>query len=189
MLPRLLSAPLNHLLAQSDWASQRLRPHAGRVLAVRCAPFAVRLQITPEGWFADAPSESHDDITITLPADTPLRLLSGQESVLAAASLQGPADLSETLAFVFRNLRWDAEADLAKLTGDILAFRLILAIQAIFAAQQRAAGNLQANLVEYLVDEQRLWPQTPELGALRAGNEDLGRALSRLESRIQAFRQ
>lgn len=188
MLP-LLSAPLNHLLAQSDWASQRLRIHAGRVLAVHCAPFVLRLQITPDGLFTDALAGSDNDVTITLPADTPLRLLGGQDSLLAAASLQGPADLSETLAFVFRNLRWDAEADLAKLTGDILAFRLIRIIQSIFAAQKRAAGNLQTNLVEYLVDEQRLLPQTPELGALRAGNEDLGLSLSRLESRIQALRQ
>lgn len=189
MLPLLLTAPLNHLLAQSDWASQRLRSHAGKVLELTCGPLAARLHITSVGLFSTAPAGASSDVKITFPVDAPLRLLHDQDSLLTATSLQGPADLTESLAFVFRNLRWDAEGDVAKLTGDIVAYRLIRAVQAVFSAQQQQLLNLQANINEFIVEERRLLPQTPELVALRTESAQLGHVLTRLESRIQALGQ
>ena len=52
-----------------------------------------------------------------------------------------------------RHLRWDAEGDLAKLTGDIAAHRLIGAARRFFGWQRRSALNFAENMAEYLVEE------------------------------------
>lgn len=178
-----LTAPLNHLLAQSDWASRRLQAHSGKTLCIACGPLRSRLQITPAGLFSSSEAEQ-DDVVITLLANVPFLLVSEPQAIFAGANLQGAADLSESLAFVFRNLRWDAEADLARFTGDIVAYRLLRAIQAFFSWQTTSLTNLRSNLTEFLIEEARLSPQTPELRALADDSKRLASTLDQLEARI-----
>lgn len=178
-----ITAPLNHLLAQSDWASRRLQSHSGKTLCIACGPLRSRLQITAAGLFTGSVADQ-DDVVITLPANVPFLLVSEPQAIFAGANLQGSADITESLAFVFRNLRWDAEADLARFTGDIVAYRLLRAIQAFFSWQTTSLGNLGNNVSEFLVEEAQLSPHTPELRALAADNQLLLGELNQLEARI-----
>ena len=180
----LATSLLNHLLAQSDWASSRLQPHSGKVLAIVCGPLQQRLAITAEGQFATATSDS-DDVLITLPADTPLRLVLDRQSIFADAKLQGAADFTETLAFVFRHLRWDAEADLARLTGDIAAYRLLRLARDFFAWHSRSLNNLGSNLSEFFLEEESLFVQQRDFAALSHAQQLCTAELTALESRIR----
>jgi hypothetical protein len=56
----------------------------------------------------------------------PAKLLLDRDALFASVKLSGSADLAECLAFVFRNLGWDIEEDLASVLGDIPARRLAL---------------------------------------------------------------
>lgn len=179
----LLIALQNHLLAQSTWASQRLRDHAGKCFCLAGGPLRLRFQISEDGSFAAA-SAQQDDVTITLPADTPLRLLTDRSSIFAGANLQGSADFAETLGFVFRNLRWDAEADLARFTGDILAYRLLRALSEFFSWQQNSLENTAANLGEFLTEETSILPLAREYPELKDASAILGHDLASLEARI-----
>lgn len=179
----LLIAPLNHVLSQSTWATQRLRDHASKCFCLAGGPLRLRFQITESGFFAAA-SARQDDVTITLPADTPLRLLTDRSSIFAGARLQGSADFAEALGFVFRNLRWDAEADLARFTGDILAYRLLRAVSEFFSWQQRSIENTAANFGEFLTEEASFLPSAREYPGLLEATETLSRDLASLDARI-----
>lgn len=184
MMAALAVAALNHLLGQENWARERLRPFAGQGASLAVGPTRLTLTITGDGLLAQGGDSLNPAVEITLPADTPLRYLSDPASVFAAARLTGSVDFAEAIGFVFRNLRWDAEGDLAKIVGDIAAHRLTIVGRQFFGWQKRAAGNLLANLAEYAAEPGGLAVSRPEVeafcGAVSQARDDLARLEKRL---------
>lgn len=197
---RLFVAAANHLIAQSGWAAGRLRPFAGRhaqvVLGAGQAdgrggmrfPFSIGADglLAATGNDTDIPA----DVTLRLPGDALTALPGGGlEAVLGRVQVRGAADLAETLGFVFRQLRWDGEADLARLVGDIPAHRLSrLAGQAV-TWQREAGQRLLANGTEYLVEERGLLPAKGELAVFGHDVDRLRDDLARLEKRLQRLNE
>jgi ubiquinone biosynthesis protein UbiJ len=153
MLDRPFLAGLNHLLGREPWARQRLRPFAGRGARISLPPlFSLDLTVAEDGTLHGGPLAS-PDVRISLPEHAPLRFFGHPQEALAAARLEGTADFAEALGFVFRNLRWDAEEDLARLLGDIPARRLAGLGTSLFNWQKEAWGRLSANFSEYFRHE------------------------------------
>lgn len=187
MLGRAIVSVLNHVLSGEGWARERLRNFSGQHLRLVGGPLALALTVDGEGLFrawngtvAETPA-----VTIDLPADAPIRLLNGgRESVFAAARLTGTADFAETLAFVFRNLRWDIEDDLSKVIGDIAARRLVSTGTNLLAWQRQAAANFAANVAEYLSEEAAVIAPSREIARFKADVQALQGDLDRLELRV-----
>jgi len=176
---------LNHLLASESWATERLHPFAGQILCIEGGGLTLRLAVDAKGMFAEAPATGEPTVSISLPADTPWRLLTDRPSILANARLAGPADFTETLGFVFRNLRWDAEADLAALVGDIPARRLVMAGRQFVGWQAAATRNALANMAEYGSEESGLLVPVREFRSFAATLNDVRGELAELERRLQ----
>ncbi len=121
---------LNHVLQQEPQAMERLRSQQGKAVQVQWGPFALELQATPAGLLALAAPERTPDLRIELTDPSPLALaqaaLSGTKPVL---EIQGDVQLAAEVAWLFDNVRWDAEEDLSRLLGDALAHRLVSAVQ------------------------------------------------------------
>lgn len=180
---------INHVLRGERWALARLAPLAGRTARLEIGPLALPFAIGGDGLFQPAPAAACADVTIHLPEDTPQRWLTDRASVLAVARISGPADLAETLAFVFRNLRWDVEADLSTVTGDILARRFMQGARALFDWQRRGLRNLGAGFAEYITEERPLVTRCVELSDFSAEVAELQRSLERTEKRIVRIEQ
>lgn len=185
MFASVVVGALNHLLASAEWATERLRPFAGQTARIGAGPLNFDLTVTGRGDFHAGQADAVPLVEIILPADAPLRYLADPASVFAAARLSGPADFAETLAFVFRNLRWDAEGDLARVIGDIPAYRLARVGGSVFAAQKEAARRLVANGAEYLVEEQAVLLPKAEVTAWAAEVDRLRDDVERLEKRLR----
>jgi ubiquinone biosynthesis protein UbiJ len=185
MVNALLVRALNHLVVAEPWASERLRGFAGKRVLIAGGPFPVHLGVTPDGEFEVAESASEPAVTITLPVDFPARLLLDRDGLFAAAKLAGSADFAETLAFVFRNLRWDAEDDLAKWVGDIPARRLVQAGRAAHAWQKAALANLAGNVAEFATEDSDLLAAPRDLQAFGEAVSTLRDDVARLEKRLQ----
>ncbi len=187
---------INHLIADEDWARERLRPFAGQRARVELGLLALPLVVGADGLFvverqdqSEAAEAVPPEVTITLAADAPLRALTGSSSLLAAAKISGAADFAEALAFVFRNLSWDAENDLAFFVGDIAARRLVAGGKDLLAWQREQARNLALNIAEYLTEEQpaiasarRVSAFCAEVGAAAAATAKLEQRIGRLEA-------
>jgi ubiquinone biosynthesis protein UbiJ len=179
---------VNHVLAGESWARLRLQPFAGQSASLSIGSFVIRLEISGKGLFQTAPSGKSDAppaVTITLPADTPLRLLTDRSSLFSAAHIAGSVEFAEALGFVFRNLRWDAEEDLSQLIGDIPAHRLGLGGQLFAQWHLRQAKNLVLNIKEYLTEETHAISRQVDIAQFCRAVDVLRDDCTRLELRIQ----
>jgi ubiquinone biosynthesis protein UbiJ len=144
----------NHLLAGEDWARDRLAGFAGKTASLQLgSQMSVWVRISETGLLERTVAESPPTVSIQLPADAPVRALSDRASLFASATIAGSAELAETLGFVFRNLRWDAEHDLSQLVGDVLARRGLQLAARLARWQVSGARNLALGVAEYLTEE------------------------------------
>ena len=175
---------LNHLIQGESWAQMRLIAHSGAQVLIDSELFAFRLGIDERGLFCSGDKALEPNVTITLPSELPARLLFNRDTLFSAVRLGGSADLAESLAFVLRNLKWDAEADLAHLVGDIPARRLARLAQAMAAAIQDALGRVAENLSEYAQEDSALLAANRDVVAFGAAVVCLRDDVARLEKRI-----
>ena len=190
MIQSILLAGLNHVLGQSAWARDRLRPFTGRIARFSVPPFELALAIGSDGYFAAAGADAAADVNIALPAETPMLLAQGGLArVMQAARVEGGAEFATELAFVLPNLRWDYEEDLSRVVGDIAAHRIAGGAKALAAWQQQAARNLADNLAEYASEENRTVIGRREHKMFADETAELLAALERLERRVDRLRR
>lgn len=127
-----LTLLLNHVLSSEPAATLRLRQHAGRCVRLHLTgwpgllpPLPVfAFEITPAGmleWVgggSQADGGPAADLSVTLDASNPamslVKSLSGERPRVDVA---GDALLAADASWLFDNLRWDVQDDLAKLIG------------------------------------------------------------------------
>ncbi len=176
---------VNHLVRSESWAQQRLQRHAGAQLRIEVGPFAIHLVIDAHGLFQlAADSASPPDVTLTCPpAALPLAVLDSSR-LFAAVKLGGSVDVAESLGFVFRHLRWDAEGDLASVIGDIPAHRLVIIGQALARSLRSGMRHVVENAREYAVDEAAMLIAPDELVRFGESVNRLRDDVARLEKRL-----
>lgn len=187
MIQQALIGVLNHLLRQSAWARRHLQPFSGRQAQFVLPPWQLALTITTEGLFQDAVGDAVD-VMVTLPAASPLLLFQGVDRLMADAHVTGNAEFATALSFVLRNLRWDAEEDLSRAFGDMVATRVLGVAGSLAAWQGQAAGRLAENLAGYMGQEARLLTPAGELIAFRSDLAEMDDRLLRLTRRVAALR-
>ncbi len=183
-IDRLIFAALNHLLQGETWARDRLRPFAGALVLVEAGPIAFDLLIDERGFFTRGDNSKQADVTLTLPADTAVKFIVDRQNLFAAVKLSGSADIAESLAFVFRNLRWDVESDLAGLIGDIPAHRLTMLGAGLASHFQESAKRLTENVIEYATEDSLLLVANRDIDLFCREVDELRDDLARLEKKI-----
>lgn len=187
-LPLALKA-INHLLSGEDWALLRLQPFAGQTLQINLGGLELPLQIEASGRLverieADSSKGESPAVTITLPADAPARLILDRASLLGSAKISGSAELAECLSFIFKNLRWDSEHDLAQLVGDIAARRMADGGKRFVGWQAVQLRNLVGNLVDFFTTEQPTLIQHDDIARFTSAVAQTQDSVELLETRI-----
>ena len=188
LLPIALRA-INHVLKGEDWALKRLRAFSGQSLRLELGRFQVPVRIDAKGLLvaqsaSASPAPVQPAVVITLPEDTPARLLLDPPSLVGLMTIRGSAELADHLSFIFKNLRWDAEHDLARVVGDIAARRLVKGGKQLLRWQTAQMSNAASNVVEFFTNEQATLVQRDEMNEFAASVATTRTALADLESRI-----
>jgi len=136
---------------------------------------------------ASAVAQARPTLTVSLRASTLPLLLLREESALQQTVIEGPADLAETVQFLFRRLSWDVEEDISKVLGDVLARRVAESGRAFFDWQREAATRLGENLAEYWKEEQPLLARPADVVAFGRDVRALSDGLTRLEGRLESL--
>lgn len=173
-------AAFNHLLAAESWARQALAPHAGKSARLSVPPFYFDISVLPGGTVE--PSGSVPETRIRATPSSLFRTLNGE---LADVEIHGDVEFAKTLNFLFRNLKWDFEADLGKFTGDIVAHRAANAMTAFFSWQKEAALNLCGNLAEYWTEENPLLARADDVSRFVSDVDRIRDDTERLEKRLE----
>lgn len=174
----------NHVLRAEPWARRLLTPFAGRTARLVIPPLRLVVVVTPDGMLAEAASETVD-VAFELPATAALAAWQGREALLKSARVSGSAEFAEALNTVVRNLRWDFEEDLSRVTGDVAAHRLAAVLRRAVAWPGEASLRLSENIAEYLREEQRLLASRQALTGLGRSAAELEQALQRLAKRVE----
>ena len=127
-----LTLVLNHVLGSETVATERLRAHAGRTLALRLGGWPTLLppppplawRVTPAGlleWCGPEPGAAAD-LVVQMDASNPALLIArwlGGEP--PPVQVEGCAQLAGDVDWLLHNLRWDTAGDLERLFGPALA--------------------------------------------------------------------
>jgi len=175
-------ALLNHLLAERTELRAELSRHAGRVASVAMPPFKLTFLIGRDGLL----TSSRDQAAATLRIAPWLlpRLAMGDVSAQREVKLEGDAALAADLAKMLQALDWDAERDLALLTGDIAAHRIANMAQRLIGDPRVIVSNLAQTSTEYLQEEAGVLVATPSLNLFNSEVDELRDAVARLEKRL-----
>lgn len=180
-----LAPVLNHLLAQHTWAAARLRVHAGKQARLVLGGQSLCFTITDDGFLGAGAASESNAVEIEVPASALKSIGDGMDGIMAHVRITGNAELADTLSFVARHLRWDREADLARVFGPILGRRMHLTARGLERGLPDAAKRLASNATEYLVHEGGVLVAHDEmerrLGELRRFRDDLARLGQRID--------
>ncbi|HEX6829079.1 MAG TPA: SCP2 sterol-binding domain-containing protein [Burkholderiales bacterium] len=184
MIADAAAAAINHLLHQEGWPLERLRPFAGRSVLFRVPPFDVALSVTANG-DVTAAATTVADTTFRLSPPLLFRIAAGDEAAQQEVVAEGDSELAQTVFALARNLRWDAEDDLSRVFGDVLARRMAQAGRDFMRWQGEAALNLARAFSEYWTEERPLVARSPDVSQFVADVDRLRNDVERLEKRIE----
>ena len=186
-------ATINHLLAQEPWARQQLAVHAGKLACIDTGAVALRLRVDSAGMLETAPVDMPANVTIRVKlSDVPL-ILQNRERAFSYVKIEGDAEFANAISQLSKGLRWEAEHDLEKVVGPMLATRLVAGAKDAAAFVRTGQQKLAENVAEYFLDEQPMLIRPSTLQEYSAGVtrvrddvERLAKRLARLEKAAAA---
>jgi len=176
---------VNHVLRSRPLALERLRPHAGRTVALRFGPFALALTVQTTGEVAAAVPGAAPDLVVRISPFLVPRLAAGEEAAFREIEMQGDAELAQEVSFLARNLSWDFEEDLSKVVGDIAAHRIAGAARGLSRWGRDAALRTAQGAAEYWTEESPLIASRVKVDSFVREVAELRDAVERLEKRVE----
>lgn len=180
----LIERSLNHLLLQSPGSTEALLRHAGCSVRFDLTLAQFDFRIADDGCFSETAVDTPDAVIRPTPALLTRLPFFGREA-LRHADYSGDPALLATLDRVFKQLKWDVEADLAPLVGDIAAHRLHALGRDTLAGMAQAASALGHNASEYLVEEAELMARAVDVARFNRDVDTLANDVARLEARLR----
>lgn len=117
---------VNHVLMQEPQATGRLARQKGRTVLVQWQTLSFKVLITPAGLLDLAPGSGLSDLVLTLTEPSPLALVQGlAQGGKPAVRVEGDVQLAAEMNWLTDHVRWDLEADLARIMGDVPAHMLV----------------------------------------------------------------
>ena len=178
-------ASLNHLLRGESWASRRLETHAGKTARILVPPFSLALTIAENGEAKPTSAAKTADVQFTISPALLARLFARDEAAYKEVRIEGDTEFAGAIAYVAKNIRWDAAEDLSRIVGDIAAQRIVNTAHSINNWGKRSLDNLARSLAEYWTEEQPLIAKTVDVRKFAAGVDALRDDLERLDKRLQ----
>ncbi len=189
MLSRLAAGaglpPLNHLLQGAPWARERLAAWAGKTVSIDLFPLNFTMTVTEAGIFSAAEVDAVPDAHIELNPLQAARLAMQDPAAFHHVIIDGDAQFAATLGSIFSELDWDAEADLARLTGDVVAHRIMNSARSVQAWQRHVADSAQQSIVEFISEERPLLAKPRHIASFIAEVDSVRDDTARLEKRLQ----
>lgn len=186
MLSSVALAPFNHIILSESWAKRRLQPHTGKTVQLCISPFlSIALTVQENGELSAAANSASIDTTATFTLGLLLRLFTHDEDAYSEISISGDDAFAEELIYISKNLRWDAEQDLSRITGDIFAHRIVQTGKDIKYWHSETIQNLSEALSEYWLEEQPLLAKSSHTKEFIDDVSALSKEVEQLEIRIE----
>jgi len=181
----MLQAALNHLLRGASWSRERLKPFAGKTAQFLVPPFSLSLTVTPGGEVTISAANSVPDCKFFLSPFLLLRLLARDEAAYQQVAIGGDSEFAGEIAYVAKNLRWDAEEDLSHVFGDIAARRIVDTAKSFNTWGRQTFDSFSRSFSEYWTEERPLIAKSAHVKQFIAEVDALRDDVERLEKRLK----
>lgn len=176
---------LNHLLSSDAKARALVQAHAHKQACIDIDAVQISVCMGADGYFQASHAEQKFDLTITIKwTDLPL-LLQNRSQAMSYAKIDGDAQLANMVSQLSEQLRWDVEADLARVVGDIAALRLHQFGKNMLKTAQERHQSMRENVAEYFLEENPMLMRNEPVQAFSAQviktRDDVERLIKRLE--------
>ena len=133
---------VNHVLMQEPQAASRLARQAGRHVRVQWGQLVFPITITPAGLLELTAVPVDADLILTLTETSPWPLVQALlQGDKPAVRVEGDVQLAGEVNWLIDHVRWDIEADLARLLGDVPAHLLAQNCRNLAQALRRFVGR------------------------------------------------
>ena len=137
---------LNHVLMQEPAARDRLQRQRGRQVQVCWRDQVFQCAFTPAGlveFMAPDASPKAADLVLRVNEPSPFALAKTVlEGDKPAIRIEGDVQLAAEVNWLIDHVRWDAQADLARLFGDAAAYRIAQAARSAAQALKRFVSSM-----------------------------------------------
>jgi ubiquinone biosynthesis protein UbiJ len=179
---------LNAALAQDPETIAKLGQFESRCITIKIKDFDQTIAMTVmqgQLHLSRAP-ERTIDLTITGNALTLAKLGKDPESLFSAdIDINGDVQFAKQLRDLLEGFDFDWEAQLARITGDTLAYPIAHGIRQVYSWAKNTHLSMQQNIAEYLREESRLLPDKSQIKAYMHDIDTLRADFDRLEARIK----
>ena len=183
-MPGAATGAVNHVLRSAPLALERLRKHAGRTVAFRIGPGTLAFTVQTTGEVVAALPGAARDLEVRISPFLVPRLAAREEAAFREIEMQGDMELAQEVSFLFRHLTWDVEEDLARVTGDIAAHRIVATARGAARWTRQAAARGTQGLAEYWTEEAPLIASRVKVEGFLREVAELREAIDRLDKRI-----
>ena len=125
------------------------------------------------------------DATFTLTPGVALRMLASDQNAWQNVQVSGDTELAREILFVAQHLRWDAEEDLSRVFGDIIAHRIVQTAGDLKHWQQQTTDSIARSAAAYWTDEQPLLAARHDVERFVREVDALRDDAARFEKRLQ----
>ena len=178
------AAAFNHLLAQNTWAQEKLAPFNGKVFQLRLTPATLTFTVEAAGTLVSTHAAVPDTVLSTTPAAL-LRYISTTPRDLDLIAIEGDLPFGTALREIMSQLTWEAEEDLSRVVGDVLAHRLLGFARDWTAWRKQSAANFAHAAAEYVTEEQPLLAKPRHVAQFAQDVDALRDAVTQLAQRIE----
>lgn len=181
---------LNALLRREPWASNELSQYSGKTVLIKFADKDIlHATINSVGSLEFSDAAILPDVILSMPFKDLTELITalrqhGAQGLSKQIHIQGDAGLAQLLDNLSRNLRWDIQADLASVVGDIAAVRITKFMRFAANGVQDNARRLNNNIQEYMLNESGLAVEHAELQVLGNSITGINQRLDRLDRKL-----
>jgi ubiquinone biosynthesis protein UbiJ len=168
---------------------------AGKVACIDMGHLRLCMRVARDGMLEVAGDDDVPDVTIHVKfSDLPL-ILQNRDRAFSYVRIDGDAEFANTISQLSKGLRWDAEHDLERWVGPMLATRLAGGARAAVSHVTGAGRRVAENVAEFLLEERRVLIRPGSVDAfaddvnrLRDDVERSAKRIARLEQKLEQLR-
>ncbi|MDC9725561.1 MAG: SCP2 sterol-binding domain-containing protein [Gammaproteobacteria bacterium] len=179
---------INSALSQDLETKAKLKQFEQRCIAIIVSDFdkIINASVIQQQIQLSTHSEQPSDLTISGKALTLAKLGSDPESLFSSEiNIHGDVQFAKQLRDLLEGFDFDWEAQLAKITGDTLAYPIAHGIRQASLWLKETHNSLQETTAEYLKEEVRILPDKSQINDYMADIDTLRADSDRIEARIK----
>jgi len=177
----------NRVLADQQWAREKLAPFAGRVFTLAVGPVCAAWRIQTGGTLDAASAADTADLKLAIAPWSVPSFLADPARWNEFVREEGDADFGGALKDLARTMPWFVEETFAKALGPIVGQRMADAGRKLLAFPEYAAQRVADSAASYVRDEAALLARGSELRRFGDQVAEVVERVDALEARVEAL--